>query len=56
MKVKVVQTIGTDDTQPATDLTGVISLNETVLVSSSCNFVEQLWIALDDQELGEINL
>ena len=43
VKAKVVQTSGTDDTQPAADLTGVISPNETILADLSCDFVEQLW-------------
>ena len=43
VKAKVVQTSGTDDTQPLADLTGVISPNETILADLSCDFVEQLW-------------
>ena len=43
VKAKVVETSGTDDTQPLADLTGVISPNVTILADLSCDFVEQLW-------------
>lgn len=43
VKAEVVSNSVTDDTQPPTDLTGVISPNENILANLSCDFVEQLW-------------
>ena len=43
MKAEVVLDDEADHHQPAADVTGVISPNEAVLASVSCDFVEQLW-------------